>query len=90
MSHYANVYELDRDYGGGEEGGWWYDIAIPIKSVKCRTLRGAIRKLKKLAIEYPDNAEFPLHSVVYNGGHYSYQIETEPAKAKPESQPHYE
>mgnify|MGYP004314540477 CR=1 FL=1 len=24
MAYYANVYELDRRYGGDEEGGWWF------------------------------------------------------------------
>ena len=23
--HWVNVYLIDRDYGGGEEGGWWYN-----------------------------------------------------------------
>src|ERR1035437_1719517 len=23
--YYVNVYEIDRQFGGNEEGGWWYD-----------------------------------------------------------------
>ena len=29
---YVNEYEVDRKYGGPEEGGWWYDTG---KFIKC-------------------------------------------------------
>ncbi len=29
---YANVYEMDRSYGGPEEGGWYFDIGIAVAS----------------------------------------------------------
>jgi hypothetical protein len=31
---YLNVYELNRHYGGPEEGGWWYDSKEPVVTVK--------------------------------------------------------
>jgi hypothetical protein len=27
---YANLYLHDREYGGPEEGGWWYDTYSPV------------------------------------------------------------
>jgi hypothetical protein len=28
------VYDADRAYGGGEEGGWWYDTGVLARIVK--------------------------------------------------------
>lgn len=32
MSHWVVVYEIDREYGGPEEGGWWYDTGRLVAS----------------------------------------------------------
>ena len=29
---YVNVYQVERCYGGAEEGGWWYDSYTPLES----------------------------------------------------------
>lgn len=29
MSYYVTCYDIDRCYGGPEEGGWWYDNTNP-------------------------------------------------------------
>ena len=34
LAWYVNVYEVDRAYGGGEEGGWFYDEGTLLES-KC-------------------------------------------------------
>lgn len=54
--YYVNVYELDRHYGGSEEGGWWYDSG---ELVLC------------LAIEDRDHAEAIAEMMreVYPNGH---------------------
>ena len=31
---FVTVYEISRNYGGPEEGGWWYDQKIPQSSKK--------------------------------------------------------
>src|SRR4051794_29723324 len=31
-TEYVNVYEVDRAYGGAEEGGWWFDTGQAIES----------------------------------------------------------
>jgi hypothetical protein len=30
---YVNAYEVTREYGGPEEGGWYYDVHRPIGSI---------------------------------------------------------
>lgn len=32
---YVNVYSMSREYGGPEEGGWWFDTWEPVASVPC-------------------------------------------------------
>ena len=29
---YVNVYQVERAYGGAEEGGWWYDAGTVLES----------------------------------------------------------
>lgn len=50
--HWVNIYELDRDFGGHEEGGWWYTFAICIESWPCRSRKQA-EKLVKWAKTQP-------------------------------------
>lgn len=33
---YVNVYEVNRHYGGPEEGGWWFDSEEPQLSIKLQ------------------------------------------------------
>lgn len=33
MAVYLNTFEVWREYGGPEEGGWWYDAGQPVQSV---------------------------------------------------------
>ena len=33
MTVYLNTYEVWQEYGGAEEGGWWYDAGTPVQSV---------------------------------------------------------
>jgi hypothetical protein len=30
---YANAYAVEREYGGAEEGGWWYNAGTPLASI---------------------------------------------------------
>ena len=59
---YVNIYEVDRAYGGSEEGGWWYDTGTPCNSpygkasFKCWTRKQAeaLRDRMRQEIEQPD------------------------------------
>ena len=33
---FVTLYEVSREYGGPEEGGWWYNWLTPVKSIRCR------------------------------------------------------
>lgn len=85
---YVNVYEVDRHYGGPEEGGWYYDAGDPVESHPVDTEGAADRLVEHLEQEYPRTDSSS--SVIYRGGDYRVWIEDHPAKAYPEVVPHYE
>ena len=90
MPHYANVYEVDRVYGGPEEGGWWVTTYTPMASHKCRTKAGARFKLDRLTQKYNKiEPEWGLHSVNYNGGIFSFGVEDKEADFYPQGRIHY-
>lgn len=33
MAHVLAIYEIDRAYGGPEEGGWWYDCGQLVRII---------------------------------------------------------
>jgi hypothetical protein len=85
---YVNVYEVDRQYGGPEEGGWWYDTGEVVLSERFYNLDAAEARVKELADEYPKTGFSS--SVIYSGGDYRIWIEDEPAQNYPDNRPHYE
>jgi|APSaa5957512535_1039671.scaffolds.fasta_scaffold00216_20 hypothetical protein len=88
--YYVNVYEVDRGYGGPEEGGWWYNIGIAKDSVKCFTRKGAMRKRRSLYGRWNENGGLPVHSVNYKGGEFIVCVEKEKAQDYPIERPRYE
>src|SRR5262245_7305236 len=50
---WAVVYEVDRGYGGPEEGGWWYDCGELVVSVPCRSSEEAETVADQLRDRYP-------------------------------------
>lgn len=72
-SWFANVYEVDRAYGGPEEGGWWYDTGEIKLSVPCLTWDGAWEVAEKLRKLYPHTGKSS--SVIYDGGDYSVMVQ---------------
>ena len=54
-TRYITIYLVDQEYGGPEEGGWWYDLAtvygiIPFRNDKKR--EKAIKLAKKECDDY--------------------------------------
>lgn len=84
---WANVYEISREYGGPEEGGWWYDVGQPVRSIKADTYEIAKLMVDYLANEYPATGR---SESVLGGEDYRVTIEPHEAKAYPEERPHYE
>lgn len=99
MSVYVNVYELDRAYGGPEEGGWWYDIGT-FEAGMSLTLPGTadaavVRQLADLLLLLLDasaQAEGtpPVGYSNYRGGRYGVRVEDSPGRDWPASTPRYE
>ena len=91
MSYYANIYELDRRYGGDEEGGWWFTTYTPKASHKYRTMLRARIALEKMLQQYRKiKPEYGLYSVNYRGGTYHGCVETKEAEFAPKGPIHYE
>jgi hypothetical protein len=88
------VYELDRHYGGAEEGGWWYNSGSLVRLVK-------LTKNKAKAYEYVRRfnhwidllckPKYGLSSVCYEGGEYECRVYPDNAPPHfPTETPHYE
>lgn len=96
---FVAIFELDRAYGGPEEGGWWYGVGELKRTVATFPEKGqayeysrrfnrtlAYRREKKRGRHY----RFPLSSVAYSGGHYEAQVWKERPYSYPEHRPQYE
>lgn len=86
--YYVNVYEVDRQLGGAEEGGWWYDSGEPVASTPFKTLREAEAFRDVMEARFPHDGS--VSSVIYSGGDYRVYIEHRFAESWPKHVPHYE
>lgn len=84
---YVAVYEVDRAYGGAEEGGWWYDCGELVKVVIASSRDEAEAIRDKLREEYPNTGK---RSSVLYGEDYDVGIETRfPETHFPSRTPYY-
>lgn len=82
------VYDVSRNYGGPEEGGWWYDSGTLIEVHACSTYEQAEQLREALREDYPDSGK---RYSVLGGDDYDISIGVEiPAAFFPEEIPHYE
>ena len=91
-SVFVNVYDVDQEYGGTEEGGWWYTAGSPLKCRPCRTEPEAERVAERWRryVEHVVNADRPEISSVLSEGQVRVYVEDRPAAHFPEVRPHYE
>jgi hypothetical protein len=87
-------YELDREYGGPEEGGWWYDtgeLVRPFAIVRNYDQANAkCRRANKL-LDHIQRHKRSTGSVAYRGGRYAAMVfEDNLPKHHPQERPHYE
>lgn len=85
--YWVNVYEVDRCYGGSEEGGWWFDTGTPVASVQFNNREDAEAAAEAYREEFPRTDR---RFSVLGGEDYNVVIEPHGAKAYPEEYPHYE
>lgn len=73
------IHEVDRCFGGQEEGGWWFDVGWPAKGSALsrhtrifRSLAKARRYAERLGTEAAkaSTGARSLSSVIYDGGQY--------------------
>lgn len=89
---FVNIYLRDRAYGGGEEGGWWYDTLEPQdESKEFPTEEEAIKHLRAAeeeAIEENSNRRSNIGSVLSEGC-YEVRLEAWPGEHYPKQRPRY-
>lgn len=96
---YANLYIHDREYGGSEEGGWWYDTYSPAdndwnteppKHGLCESVdaaQEAHEALQKWCAEENKTRRSP--SSVLSEGHFVVWLEAWPCEPMPARKPYY-
>lgn len=86
-------YEVDRAYGGPEEGGWRYDTGTFVRAIAVHfddqaaitAQRRANRLLERLQRHKPDTS-----SVLYDGGRFrAFTFSGLPPERFPATRPHY-
>lgn len=88
------IYELDRAYGGPEEGGWWYDTGT-IERV-CRIFNSEdaayifCNRMNRL-LDHRQRNKLGRGSMAYSGGEYGASVfENYAPRYFPERTPYYE
>jgi hypothetical protein len=99
--YYIHKHEVWQEYGGPEEGGWWYECGRPVDPSEwepapfrseddayaaCRVLNDAERIRRKTQEKYEYTSVLS-----YKSTHYAYSVQTvsEPFDY-PQKRPHYE
>ena len=88
------LYEIDRAYGGPEEGGWWYDTGELRRLLKVvRTEHGAetVAARANRLLDRLQRHRRSVSSMAYAGGRHAACVFEETAPRHfPETRPHYE
>ena len=94
IRHVVALYEMDRTYGGPEEGGWWYDCGELARVLRVVPTADAAYDLAARANRLMDRLQRgkrDVGSVIYSGGRYSACVfEHTAPRAFPETRPRYE
>lgn len=95
---WVNVYEMSQEYGGPEEGGWWYDSGEPVESRRYVCTSATAEEHRQVRQAELDNASEddggnkgrPQYSHSNSRGRASVYVEDHFARFFPKSRPHYE
>lgn len=91
MLKFVVIWFNTREYGGPEEGGWYFDTGEPVKVYTCYSV-GEVEFYQKRAermVAGSNEGRRPLSSVL-STGRYSVTVEDEKPEAYPANRPHYE
>ena len=87
-------YEIDRQYGGPEEGGWWYDSGTFVRVLGFHLDENRANQLAARAnrlLEVVQRRCRQVDSVLYDGGRYRViAFNGLPPAHFPTERPHYE
>ena len=88
---YVTVYVTTREYGGAEEGGWWYNWtevyhSMLIGKKKRRHVQRVLREAKEYAESLDDGTEYWR---VNHRGHYFAVVETTQGSKASKKKPIY-
>lgn len=90
---YINTYLINRAYGGPEEGGWWYDVSVPVESVYFETIEQAIQQFHYYENKWKrtnhEEGRIKESSVNSDGYYYTFR-EHHFAEYSPKERPRYE
>ena len=88
------LYEIDRCYGGPEEGGWWYDTGTLERIVVIRHSEEAAFQMARCAnslLTHIERGRRDVASMAYGGGRHRAEVFEDAApRFFPEERPHYE
>lgn len=99
ISWFIHKHEVHLEYGGPEEGDWWFDVGVPVEDfevmgfvteeeayAKCRELNGEEYDRRKREEDYDYSSVLS-----YKSQHFAYTVEDFPIPvAYPQERPHYE
>lgn len=93
MRYVVAFYEIDRAYGGPEEGGWWYDTGVlerPIALTQTSDAAVAIAARANRLLDRLQRNKRPVSSIAYDGGRHRALVFSKLAPPQsPEERPIY-
>ena len=94
MSYVIAFYEIDKAYGGSEEGGWWFNTGTLVRVFAVRRTEAsafAVARRANALLTRLQGSKRSVGSVLYDGGRHEAHVYENTAPAHfPESRPHYE
>lgn len=85
---WVSVYYVNREYGGPEEGGWWYNWYTHVETIRV-PLRFAEHHRRRLEYKHRDHHYGNIYSVM-GGQQVQVFIEGQPKQHETKRRPHYE
>jgi len=94
MNYSVAVYLCDREYGGPEEGGWWFDTGDIVKLIRTfKSEEKAIAfadRMQRLIDRIINKGRRPISSVLSEGQYFAEVHDGLPPEHYPTTRPHYE
>jgi hypothetical protein len=85
---FVNVYEVTREYGGPEEGGWWFNALRCIESIPCRA-ENMDTMIQWAKNEYRNIKSGNIYSVL-GGSELEVMFEDSPSESETRRKPHWD